>query len=75
MADLNLTGQATLAGPIQTRVAQLKTAMDARLAVWQRLPDAKKKAWVASGKDPIMTLSWEIYKYLKKNFFEREETR
>jgi hypothetical protein len=75
MADLNLTGQETLSGPIRTRVAQLKTAMDARLTIWQRLPDAKKKAWIVSGKDPIMTLAWDIYKYLKNNFFDREETR
>jgi hypothetical protein len=72
MAYLTLTGQATLSGPIQTRVNQLKTAMDARQAVWDKLPDAKKKKWVTSGKDPIMTLSWEIYKYLRNNFFSQE---
>lgn len=71
MADLNLSGQSTLAAAIQTRVAQLKTAMDDRLPVWQKLSDEKKKKWVTSGKDPIMTLAWNIYKYLRDNFFER----
>lgn len=75
MSNLNLTGQSTLAGQIQTRVNQLKTAMDERLVVWNRLPDDKKKKWVKSGKDPIMTLAWEIYKYLRNNFFEQQETR
>ena len=71
MTDLNLTDQSTLASAIQTRVSQLKTAMDLRLPVWQKLPDGKKKLWVTSGKDPIMTLAWTIYKYLRDNFFER----
>ena len=69
MTDLNLTGQTTLASAIQTRVSQLKTAMDDRLPVWRKLPDAKKKKWVTSEKDDIMTLSWNIYKYLRDNFF------
>ena len=69
MAELNLTGQATSAGQIQTRVNQLKTAMDLRLPIWNKLPVAKKKQWIASGKDPIMTLAWNVYKYLRDNFF------
>jgi len=69
MTDLNLTGQSTSAGQIQTRINQLKTAMDLRLAVWNKLSDEKKKKWVTSGKDPIMTLAWNVYKYLRDNFF------
>jgi hypothetical protein len=69
VADLNLTGQATSAGQIQTRINQLKTAMDQRLPLWQRMPDDKKKLWITSGKDPIMTLAWNTYKYLRDNFF------
>jgi hypothetical protein len=72
MATLNLAGQATLAGPIQTRINQLKTAMDARKVVWNKLPLHKKKAWITSDKDPIMTLSWLIYRYLRDNFFSQE---
>jgi hypothetical protein len=70
MTDLNLSGQSTLASAIQTRVNQLKAAMDERLPVWRKLPIEKKKKWVTSGKDPIMTLAWNIYKYLRNNFFD-----
>lgn len=70
--DLNLTGQATSAGQIQTRVTQLRNAMELRKEVWSRLPVAKKKAWIASGKDPIMTLAWQVYRYLRDNFFTQE---
>ena len=72
MADLNLTGQATLAGQVQTRITQLRASMDLRKEIWNRLPIAKKKAWITSGKDPIMTLAWQIFRYLRNNFFGRE---
>ena len=72
MTDLNLSDQSTLASAIQTRVSQLKTAMDDRLPMWNKLPDEKKKKWVTSDKDDIMTLSWNIYKYLRDNFFDSE---
>jgi hypothetical protein len=72
MADLNLTGQSTFAGQVQTRITQLRNAMDLRKEVWNKLPIAKKKAWITSGKDPLMTLSWQIYRYLRDNFFGRE---
>ena len=65
MSDLNLTGQATLAGQVQTRIVQLRNAMDLRKQIWDRLPLAKKKAWITSGKDPLMTLAWNIYRYLQ----------
>jgi hypothetical protein len=73
MADLNLVSQSALASTIQTRITQLKTAMDLRKDVWSRLSIEKKRAWVQSGKDPIMTLAWNIYKYLRNNFFEEED--
>ena len=72
MADLNLTGQAVSAGQIQTRITQLRSAMDLRKEVWNRLPVAKKKAWITSGRDPIMTLAWQVYRYLRDNFFTQE---
>ena len=74
MADLTLTGQGTSAGQIQTRVAQLKTAMDLRKPFWDRMPIEKKRAWIASNKDPIMSLAWDVFKYLNNNFFRNEET-
>jgi len=70
MATLNLIDQATLAGQVQTRINQLKASMDQRKEIWDRLPVEKKKAWILSGKDPIMSLSWTIYRYLRNNFFD-----
>jgi hypothetical protein len=72
MAELKLTSQSTIAGQVQTRVNQLKTEMDKRKAVWNRISVEKKKAWITSGKDPIMTLAWQIYRYLRDNFFGQE---
>jgi hypothetical protein len=74
MADLNLTGQSTSAGQIQTRIVQLRNAMELRKPFWGRMSEKKKKAWVVSGKDPIMSLAWDVYKYLNNNFFQREDT-
>lgn len=73
MAELNLTGQSTSASQIQTRINQLKTAMELRKEIWQRLTLEKKRAWVTSGKDPIMTLAWNVYRYLRDNFFKEED--
>lgn len=72
MSDLNLTGQSTLAGQVQTRITQFRNAMELRKEIWGRLPLAKKKAWITSGKDPIMTLAWNTYRYLRNNFFGQE---
>lgn len=69
MTTLNLSNQAVAATAIKNRTDDLKALMDARLAVWKKLPDAKKKAWITSGKDPVMTLAWGSYKYLRDNFF------
>ena len=72
MADLVLTGQATSTGQIQTRITQLRNSMDLRKEIWDRLPVEKKKKWITSGKDPIMTLAWQVYRYLRDNFFGQE---
>ena len=72
MADLNLTGQSASADQIQTRVTQLRNAMEQRKEVWNRMSVEKKKAWIAGGKDPIMSLAWAVYRYLRDNFFGLE---
>lgn len=74
MATLNLTGQSTSANQIQTRITQLRVAMEQRKPVWDRMPIEKKRAWIASNKDPIMSLAWDVFKYLKNNFFGEENT-
>lgn len=75
MADLTLTSQSIASSAIKSRTDDLKTLMDARLDVWRRIPDAKKLAWVKSGKDPVMTLAWNVYKYLRDNFFGEGELK
>lgn len=75
MSDLNLTGQSTLAGQVQTRITQFRNAMELRKKIWDRLPLVKKKAWITSGKDPIMSLAWTIFRYLRDNFFGDEVER
>ena len=69
MAQLNLIDQQTYRDNIAPKVQALKNQMDKRIDIWQRVPIEKKKAWITSGKDPIMTLAWNMYKYLRDNFF------
>jgi len=69
MADLNLINQQIYTDQIQPKIQQLKTQMDLRIPIWQKISPEKRKAWILSGKDPLMTLAWNIYNYLKNNFF------
>lgn len=68
MPLLDLTGQGAHAADIQTRIVKLNARLAEREAIFQRLPEAKQRAWIASGKDPIMTLAWSVYKRLHKFF-------
>lgn len=72
MAILDLSGQQAAYNLIAPRMQQLKDAMDLRKSIWDKLPVAKKIAWIQSDKDPIMGLAWTIYKYLRNNFFGEE---
>ena len=69
MADLNLEGQSTEASTINPKLLAFKNLLDQRKTIWQRIPFAKRKAWILSDKDPIMSAAWDTYKYLSKNFF------
>ena len=71
MTDLNLSNQQTAVNTIQPYITALKDRMDNRKAVWDKLSDEKKIKWVKSGKDPIMTLAWNVYRYLRDNFFNQ----
>lgn len=73
MATLNLSNQQAAVNQIQPYINALKTRMDERKEVWARLDRDKRVKWIKSGKDPIMTLAWQIYKYLRDNFFDFEE--
>lgn len=66
MADLVLTGQATVATAIKAKTADLESALNARREVWDRMPIEKKRAWIA--KDPVLTLAWDEFVFLHKFF-------
>lgn len=72
MSQLNLTGQQDVHNLIAPKIQELKNVMDARKNIWNKLPIEKKKKWVISGKDPIMNIAWNVYKYLRNNFFGEE---
>jgi hypothetical protein len=72
MAILNLSDQAILKNTIAPKIQSLKTAMNARKVIWDKLSSEKKEKWITSDKDPIMSLAWAIYKYLRNNFFDAE---
>ena len=74
MAKLILKNQATIATMIATKVNNLKAVMNSRKAIWDKIPSEKKAKWIKSGKDPIMTLAWNLYQYLD-GFFGLEEIR
>ena len=69
MAEFRLINQQAYANNIAPKVQVLKNQLDDRIDVWQRVSIEKKKQWVTSGKDPIMTLAWQMYNYLRDNFF------
>ena len=69
MAQLDLKNQTALYVLVAPRIDKLKAAMALRKDVWDRLPQEKRKNWIASDKDPIMGLVWDVYRYLRDNFF------
>jgi len=72
MANLNLSGQQQRRNQIAPYIQQLRDRLDERKPIWDKLPDAKKKLWITSNKDPVMTLAWQAYRYLRDNFFNQE---
>jgi hypothetical protein len=68
MADLNILGQAAAATTAAPRLAAFRGELDKRLVIWNRLTDDQKRMWIRSGKDPLMTLAWQTYKYLSQFF-------
>ena len=69
MTELKLINQKAYSDNIAPKIQALKTQLDSRKDIWGRISIEKKKKWVKSGKDPIMTLAWNMYKYLRDNFF------
>ena len=69
MTTLNLTNQQTAVTAMAPYITGLKDRMEQRKVIWDKLPIEKKKQWVKSGKDPIMTLAYNTFKYLRDGFF------
>lgn len=70
--NLTLNNQDNAKQQIAPRLLQMKAELDKRKEIWDRLSIKSKKRWVASGKDPIMNIAWDVFKYLKNNFFGEE---
>lgn len=66
---LNLSGQELEKQNIQPKLIMLKQLMGLRKLIWNKVSNDKKNNWITSGNDPIMSLAWNVYKYLKDNFF------
>ena len=70
MANLNLIDQETYKTQILPKMLQLKAQLDLRSEIWAKVSREKKKAWITSDKDPIMTLAFQMGQYFKDNFPE-----
>lgn len=69
---MNLINQVNIKTSLTPVLQLLKTQLEARQSVWNKTQKSKKVAWVKSGKDPVMTLAYQTYKYLDK-FFGRSK--
>lgn len=67
--DINLSNQQQLKKQITPAIISLRDAIKLRKIFWDNLNIDQKKKWIKSGKDPIMTLTWNLYKELD-NFFD-----
>ena len=69
-STLKMTNQKIYRDQIAPKMQQLKDQLNDRKEIWNKISPEKKRQWVKSGKDPIMTLAWQMYEYLHDNFFE-----
>ena len=67
--NLILSNQDKAKQQIAPKLLQMRAELEKRKEVWDRVPIEGKEKWIASGKDPIMNIALDIYKYLRKNFF------
>ena len=66
--NLNLANQQLLYNQVAPKVQDLKTSMDLRIPMWNKIDNKDKLKWVEWDKDPIMKLSANIAEYFCKNF-------
>ena len=70
MARLTLSNQLTEKADIAPKLVKLRGLLESRKAVWAKLPPESRRKWLDSGKDPILEQAWEMYVYLRDNFFQ-----
>ena len=68
MARLTLTNQQSRVDIFKTYLNTFRGMLLDRLPLWRKVSLDKKKAWVKSGKDPVVTLAWKMYTELKDFF-------
>jgi hypothetical protein len=69
MATLNLNGSNTDYTNIAPRMSALRDRLEVRQPFWNGMNQEQKRKWIKSGKDPLLSLAWTIYKYLYHNWF------
>lgn len=74
MTTLNLTGQEDAKDEIWPKLVQLWGLMLDRQQMWNKIPEAKRQAWITTSptKDPIMDIAFDVYKKLNNNFFSAQ---
>lgn len=65
---LDIKNQEQTKDKIKTEIDNLISSLEKRGEIWDKIPIDKKKIWINSNKDPIMSMSWDLYKKLNKYF-------
>lgn len=68
MATFNFTNQQDFVDTLLPYLQTLKTEMNNRRTLWDKIKFEKKKAWIQSEKDPVINLAWGMYKDLNDFF-------
>ena len=70
MANLTIVDQEAYKETILPKMLLLKQQLDLRSEIWAKVSMEKKRKWITSDKDPIMTLAFQMGQYFKDNFPE-----
>ena len=69
MADYNFTGQQTKYNNIIPKMVSLWQEMLARKPLWDGMSVEKRVNIINAEKDPMVNLSWDVFKKLYINFY------
>ncbi len=69
---MNLTNQDKKSKDLKPYIKQLTDELDARSALWNKLPPKKRKKIIKDDKDPVIKLAYKLYKDLKAFFDDAE---